>query len=593
MKQIQKLEYRNIVSFDTETDTTGCKLKCICLYDYKIDETETFFDIDSFMSYVLSRYEIIYAYNLSFDLRLFTRYFNRFHAKLNFVEAGSKILSLKIQYGKNKTFEFRDFYAYCHTSLEQACKGFNVPTKKYPVFESDSENWKQFFETCSMDELIKHCKNDCKMLSELINNYRDIVFEMYKVDSLHKNIFSVASLSMKILRTNFMSMEIVNGFFKMIENKLEINLGLYNFVRSSYHGGYSGITTQEKLYEVVSFDVNSMYGSSSIGVNFPTGTGCFCYHRKEFELKTRIIPGFVECKINFVAGKMFLPVLKPDGKFGKFVGEWCGVITSFEYYFLKSYDIQIEFIKGVYFRTYDTSRCVEKFTLKNYDLKQKSEGGMKTFAKYCLNSLTGKYGQKAFYEKKEIVSITDTEPDNDNENLEIIDSKIGFVALRQFTQENFKSFMFVSWISLITAKSRIKLTIAIVENKAKLFDTDSIYCLKCDAKIPFDKEEKRLGEWKFEYEFSEFRARAKKTYCGIEDNKTFVRLKGIHISTKLEKEQAYQKLMNDESEQLEFEQIRFTSIRSSIKAKHTSNFDSETFAMSNNIAEKIHPQVDY
>lgn len=564
LKQLKKLRERSIHVFDVETDIRGffklvsyAKLQKSKKGNNEYDVlVKTFFDFDEFIFYLLdNNVDIIYCYNIKFDSRFFPNFLiNNLDIDFHVIESSSQMLGVIFKRKVNEkvnTLIFKDFFPFCKTSLDKISKKFKCKHKKYPDFKEKNELklkklWNEFFETCNMYELQLHCENDVWILAELIEKYRDMIFNIYKVDILDKKIYSLASLCMKVYRTNFIEEKIHNPFLSVnydYRNKkwnYKIEKYLEKFVRETYRGGYCGNRDNRQHFDLISFDINSSYPYQTTKLKFPIGNFELTTKEKLFNEKTEEIEGFCELEIDFMDSERFIPLITNDGKLGRINGFWNGNITSIELKYLQKYDIPYSFKKGYYFEDYDKSFSVRNFCLFNYEKKAEQDridkgSALREIYKTLMNALTGKFGQKMKLEQKintKFVMKDEFESlKSEYDSNPIIKDELYYVY-QLIEKESIKAYQIPSWISLITALGRIQLLEMIHKTNAICWDSDSVYSERKHLDESFIEECRdnlTLGGWKIEHEISRLRSLAPKFYCfhDINDNKNYIKLKGI------------------------------------------------------------------
>jgi len=582
-----KIKPRVINTFDYETDYTMVEEKLVCLGRYNpISDkyfTKTFYNTEDFINYLFdNKITEVYGYNLKFDSRFFLNFLIKHpNCSISTIRGGSTILSLYMNYNQ-KEIRFRDFYPFCLTSLDNISENFDLKNKKYPNFDvKDKENWDNFFRYCKIEELEKHCKLDVMILAELINKYRLKFYNEYKLDVIGKNIFSLAGLSMKVYRTHFLEKPINNPFVFRKNREYMIDKTQYNYVRNTYHGGYTGNTDTDLHYNIVSYDINSSYPFQSTIIKFPTGQAFFTDNEEIFIDKISEIDGFCNLTIDFTNTNLKFPVYDETiEEFKSVNGIWNGNLTSIEYNYLKEKNIKMKFNTGLYYSDYDRTYSLKKYMLSMYEKKKNAiSEDLRLINKRLLNSLTGKFGQRINIENR----INERIISKNYEDIFDTEATIYTVFLNQFSKycyekensESIKSYTLPSWISLICASGRIQLIRMIELTKANYWDTDSVYF---DNKYEDILESSnKLGGWKKEHEFEYLRAIAPKLYAGllIKDKKhntfnerMFVRSKGINLNNDIKlKKKLFTQILNCRN-RIEIKQLRPLSLRQTLRSKN-------------------------
>lgn len=534
MKSLKSFKF---YSFDVESDPKTNEFKMVCLGSilYKAEdcfyhEVKTFFSISEFIEELaLIKPKVLFCYNIKFDNVFIIDYLIEHSIQFYVIESNQAQLGLTF---KLNEFEIviKDFFAFGRSSLHNLSESLGTQTKKYPKnIESDDE-WDRFFQTCNMIELQKHCENDVKMLNECIWIFRKRIFELFRIDALSKKIFSLASLSMMLFRSNFVNNPIENSFLFTNEDEFGYHLheNEFNFIHETYSGGYADVFSNNVYHDVVVFDINSSYPFQTTKLKFPVGKAYYTNSAEVFEEMTKEIAGFCKARIVFEKDKPYIPI-KVEGKFQRAYGVWVGNISSIEYYYLKEKSLEIDFLEGYYFLEYDKQESLKNFCQTLYKNKQTADSkSTREIYKILLNALTGKFGQNPYTEKilYSIMKITDFEGLSENSKI-VYKKRENCVVKSTIEKLTLKPFMMVSWISLITALGRLQLLDMIEKTKAIACDTDSVFCERKNACIESSNE---LGGWKLEKDeqFTDFRALAPKMYCGKTiEGKKFIKCKGI------------------------------------------------------------------
>ena len=593
LKPISKLD-RKIkffsIDFESTTGNKQFKLCSICEIIKTKEHTEYktygFKDISELFNFIHEKnILLLYCYNIKFDDCFLLNFLARNNYEVTFIESKQAVLGLKFRVKSNsETLEkdkpkwviLKDFLPFCKCSLEDISKKFKCKNKKYPENLKNENDWEKFFNSCTFDELQKHCDNDVKILSESIVIFRQLIFDKFHVDMLDKKIFSLASLALKIYRVNYVKTPLSNSFFSLTYNKfdktydIKTNLELYEYVKSSYSGGYCEVFDNSFYEKGFCYDINSSYPFQVTKINFPIGKAYFTENYELFMENIQFIEGFCHVIIDFTSNSEFFIPVKKNGKFMRVKSIWEGKITSIELKYLLKHKIDFEFKSGYYFLDYDTSKSLENYCLDNYKNKQNEsdDSPLREIFKILLNGLTGKFGQRIFNENTNYEFFTDLDSANNldlNPELtyQVFEKGEIFIRESKYETETKKPFMFVSWSSLITAAGRIQLLDMIHLTKALYCDTDSVFTLS--NSIPTDKN---LGGWKLEKEFSEFRCIAPKCYAyTLADKTKVVRLKGVPKKYRLD---SYDKIINfKDGDSIKFIDIhRFLSFKEMIKRKN-------------------------
>ena len=191
---------------------------------------------------------------------------------------------------------------------------------------------------------------------------------------------------------------------------------------------------------------------------------------------------------------------------------------SFEFeYILNNYNIEeYEVIQSIEF---EAAAVCREFVEKWYAIKCLNDE-RRTFAKFVLNNLTGKFGEWDVHElyKRELVGG-------------------GYISKRvNETRATPNKWAFMPAVAFITARSRLALAEAVqksgVENLLYT-DTDSVHTT---GFLPAGMvDEVRLGAWKKEFDFTECRYIKPKSYWERNDTETVKRHAGLNSDATLAK----------------------------------------------------------
>lgn len=563
------------IDFECHPISKKFRLGCICKYYQNNYYTYAFYSEKEIFDFLVeNKVKILYCYNIAFDMTFILNEIAKRKYEFFLIQSNQAILGMT--FAKNKeemkknAIQMKDFFCFTHTSLEYLSEVFKTENKKYPNLKS-KEEYEEFFNTCNDEELEKHCIQDVKILAECINIFRNTIFNEFAID-FFKNIYSLASLSIKIFRTNFMTEKIENSIFELrgVKGKrqhIKLKKELYDSIMSSYSGGYCDVFDSNIQHDLVCFDINSSYPFQMTKIQkFPCGKGYLTENLQLFEDFAKDIPTICFCKIHF-NNKYFIPV-KSEVKL-KRVKDFEGWITSLEYFYLKEKNVDVRFIKGYYFVDYDKSHSLYSFASTIYNKRKNTDNDiMKFIYKIILNSLYGKFAQKVHSKSKQY-KIIDEKIDIESEYVEIKLSDEISIAEITTEKECKKTFMFPLWSSLITASGRLQLLEMIHNTNAVYCDTDSVYAKKENCQSIQDSKE--LGGWKLEKEIREFRAIAPKVYAytDIKDNKE-IKMKGVSKNIRSE---LYDKILNFEygSEIETKEELKYLTFKQILKMKNNIN----------------------
>jgi len=499
-----------IIVLDTETRGLYGDIFLLACYDGSI--YRQFYHGRDFLSWVMSleveeKEEIsVYCFNLDFDLSKLVKescdYFtltgkpifeidykksliinNRFHtAKIS----GSPVI-------------FRDLYPLVNTSLDKACKDFQLTTRKMELPIKDKDKY--------FREVSPHCPDLQQYLKQDVLSTWELLYTLQGLSGLEMEKFikcpTLASLAMAIYR------QTSPAEFKEIKESY-LDKEQEEFIRNAYHGGRTEIFKHRLEDGGYHYDINSLYPHVMETNQYPTGRAMMLRRDMSIEQKTTMFWKTRECmdlfSHYFVHAKVHvpkqhvgpLPYRDKRGlifPIGTFTGYFCSpeleyAITSCDVEVLEVYDI-IAFGKQAY--------LFDKFIQTQKQIKLTSEGAKRTFSKLIQNSLYGKFGmgrhrethelhtparEAALRKKGTTIAITNTYNNN---------HLITYIKLA------FADYIRPQYAALITSYARVELLKklrGIPPEHLYYCDTDSIV-----SGIPFEEEEvnpKIYGKWKLE-----------------------------------------------------------------------------------------------
>ena len=273
--------------------------------------------------------------------------------------------------------EWKDSLRIFPCSLDKLCKNFGVEGKS-TSYNSEFNNI-NLFKNSELFELFKeYSKQDAKALYDALTTAQAIYWEEFKIDI--ESIYSTATLSLKVFRTNFQDKNI----FILPQN-------IDSFIRKGYYGGGTDVY-EGYAKNVYYYDVNSLYPFAMLNPMPHKALN----NGKIIDLSNRSLDsffGFAEVKI-FCPLNMVKPVLPfhKDGKTIYPVGTWTDTYFSEELKAVQKLGYQITLIKGIEFDKTDLfSGYVKHFYDKKKYAKTQTEREM---AKLQLNNLYGYFGRK-------------------------------------------------------------------------------------------------------------------------------------------------------------------------------------------------------
>ena len=373
------------------------------------------------------------------------------------------------------------------------------------------------FNTSTDEQLQIYCRQDVKILKEWLLMYREFV----KENDLGVYRYTMASQTLQAFKHRFMTEEIV------IHNRDAV----YKLERESYKGGRTEcfFIGKKKGPKFVMYDVNSMYPYVLNKFRYPIklkqwGMKCSIDYLKAM-LQHHLCIAEVRFKISEPAimireHKMIFPI-----------GTMTSTLTTPELSYVIEHGQILEVKKWA---IYEGRLLFKKYINFFYQLKKDAKSNGKDIeylmAKLYMNSLYGKFGQRAYIEKK----IGTCDP-TDNFIEDIVDAStgqnciyshiMGEIFMSQGQKEAYDSFPAIA--SHVTAYARMYLwsLIKLVGRRNVLYcDTDSLLIKKSSemALHPFIHDS-RLGALSREFETDSIILRGCKDY--LIGNKS--RIKGI------------------------------------------------------------------
>lgn len=375
---------------------------------------------------------ILYAHNAKgYDAYLLGAYFvqKTLTTPEKIIKRGSKTMYMKVgnvsfidslnHFGGSLQSQVATFGLKCGDKGYFPYRFYTKENRKY-VGEIPSENWfdipekdedKAEFSEWYLDQLIfsyfepydihrecvKYCVQDCRILAEALNVYRNGLKEITGLDPLFS--ITIASYAMKVYRAKFMKA----GTFSILER------GEYEFAKRAMQGGRTNAL--KFLWEVRDedlllgkyidyIDVVSLYPTVQRYDDMPVGTPTIeHYDALDAQVNSEIVAncfGLVECDI--VPPKdLRLPLLlqKQGGKLVETLEDMTKVVyTSVELQKAISLGYQITRVYCIHRYTRSNEAFAEYVeTFIRVKKENDNNPGKKAIAKMMLNSLWGKFGQ--------------------------------------------------------------------------------------------------------------------------------------------------------------------------------------------------------
>lgn len=477
-----------------------------------LDEKECYLgiNIQSFFEKLnnISGEFVVYFHNLSFDgefidwflLENGYVYADRDNMKEktfnSIIDESGSIYMIKVMISNSCVVTFKCSYKLFPKSIEDI--GEMVGVKKL----NETHNYEEIKDYKSLDEVpqeeLMYINNDVTIMCRLITY----------LDSIGINAITMSSSAYKNWRMD--KYFLCKKQFIKDENE-EIN----DIIRKSYRGGITKVNEKYKekdFYDVISFDVNSLYPSVMYDNPMPIGMGKIYNSIKECVNDKRYLYLVVVC-VQYAKVK--------DG-FHSFIGENAGFSYSRKYEYKDELNNVVLYLWknefNLFKRIYSFKGVISKVigykvafnVFKDYidrwigvkmNAKTPAE---RQLAKLMLNSLYGKFGM------------------NDNRVTKIPNG---------ITSDGRISYDYVDTISVyydkkvasyITSCARVKYAtmMNLCGDDFIYGDTDSLYIRGHEIPPYFDGcvDDKKLGYWKYEGHYTHFRALKAKCYLKQYDN---------------------------------------------------------------------------
>jgi hypothetical protein len=290
------------------------------------------------------------------------------------IDNQNKFITIQMKTKLNK-IKWLDSFRIFPVSLNDLCGVFNVEGK-LSKYNQRFNTLDLFKDANLLNQFKEYAIQDSVALLKALLKAQEIYLRDFNIDIT--SIVSTSSLSLKIFRSKFLSVDI--PILKGSTDK---------FIRKSYFGGacdyYKG--HGENLYY---YDVNSLYPYSMMK---PMPFNLIKHHNNlniDFKVNTNLFGFFeVEC---FVPnnGRPMLPY-KHEGKTIFPYGRWTGVYFTEEMKALLEYGYKFKILRGCEF---SKILLFNKYVDYFYNKKKTSKGASRFIAKMHLNQLYGIFGRK-------------------------------------------------------------------------------------------------------------------------------------------------------------------------------------------------------
>ncbi|KKL95392.1 hypothetical protein LCGC14_1855040 [marine sediment metagenome] len=506
---------RSMLFFDTETRTIEAqnggktqilKLGVSCYYRRKYGRhTEKtswidYRDTDTFWNHLFSCCERKHklwciARNLTFDFTVLKgwKYLRENGYKLKFFHSKGTTTIVSVR-GNGHSILFVDSLNWFRESLASTGKRIGLPKLKID------------FETCSDSYLLTYCHRDVEIELE---NFKEFI-RFLDSNTISRLCYTLGSTAMAAFLLNHYSKKIY-----IHNNEQAIRLE-----RASYKGGrvecfYIGDKKDENHYVL---DVNSLYPSVMYQYLYPSRYIQILQKISPDSLREHIVDKAAIAKVMIDTGEPAYAIRRertifPVGRF------WTTLTTpELQYGFDRGHIVEVDTCV-----LYEQTDIFSSYVKCIYDLRMKCKsdglGSFDVFCKYLLNSLYGKFGQKA--EQWNKIGVCPDEPDRvellfveGEKRTRQIRYLLGEIFELVGYEECFNSFPAIA--SHVTAYGRLRLWDLIKKagrQNVYYCDTDSVIVNKAGLfQLQLEIDETSLGKLKLEETTSELSIRGLKDY---------------------------------------------------------------------------------
>lgn len=295
----------------------------------------------------------------------------------------SSLKELSIAYGESKGI-------FPHSFIKKDLVNYEGPKPGIEYYEGITQTkYEQIAEKIKIkEEAEKYVMQDCKILYNIIEQYRTTIYEKFKIDIIRRD--TIAGVAYKIWTTTMKNHE------EIIRISTTSEMG--RDIRQAYYGGISEVNipslgidiTNKQSDKVVGYyyDVNSLYPFIMREKLLPIGAPMRIYEDKLEE-----IFGYCKAEIEAPELAVLLLPIKINGTIKVPTGTWTGWYFSEELKYAKQLGYKIKILEAYNF---EKKRIIFKEYIDEL-YKMKSETTNKStriITKLLLNSLYGIMGYK-------------------------------------------------------------------------------------------------------------------------------------------------------------------------------------------------------
>jgi len=552
IKRIEKTQKaKTLLVADIETDKEG-NLLDIGFYDGGY--FSTFQTWESFLEYLPEKSEIFFHNGGRFDA---VNAVSKISHNTNWIAVTAGTSIIRIEFTEKKIV-FVDSINLMRSSLDDLAKSFKTESQKQDIpeeYKSNMSEYKKLFP----NEYLYYLENDCISLYQILTKFSAMLDELFGIKHLPLTVASLAFLT-------YRKVYLEHDIFVPNERQDE-------YVRRGYYGGrveYCGYgeITNGLYMDCTMIDVNSMYPSVMLE-NYPIGE---YYYSDNFQKivkqnKNKIPYGMYKVSYSIPENIRHSPFIGKKNKIGFEFSH-----SSNEAY-LTHLDLELITKLGGEYKVIDFYYVLESapifktYVLKLYELKSSSDKVVTLIAKYLLNSLYGKFGQKNTREQIINISVHDEKfltkcVDDFNKKYDAgiedffeLEYSDYFKNAKIMTETDENCILMydvetpisrknsnVLIASYVTARARIKLWEAMEKHNTIYVDTDSLIT-QSKIQVPVSK---KLGDWGIEFIGVNVDVRGNKSYTLFDKDfkKTKSKNKGFKTFEIEEKELINEKIFS-------------------------------------------------
>lgn len=443
----------DFATVDIETDATG---KPTEFGFYNGIEFKIFYDVDTFVEFILNRGGTYYAHaGMRFDYCIIYSKLLEKVDKIDVSTSGTQGIYMAMKYKSKYTF-LLDSYRLVPASLAALTKQFDTEVKKQKL---DVMPWE-----LSADDRAEYLKDDCISLYLVLKKFWEVIDTNFSVGDKKIRAVTLASLALKVYNIKFLP-KVLEG---SRSNKIHTSSGkLEAFESKSYFGGLVWVSDEfsgRVLDNITVYDVNSMYPYAMFLHKYPVSyIGAWT---DKFNPKT-VALWHVEYEDFTGVPFIFDCVSKTLARSGE------AIIDTETYCYLKKLGARIKLKIGFVYE--QTDYIFKDFVETCYGIRLKygSASPIGFTSKILMNSLYGKFAEKPL--KRVLTSV---EPENvDGAKIYTTGGVADGREFYDYMKEVFLIHRFPAISSFVTLRSRLHLRQLVdsVKGDVVYLDTDSIH----------------------------------------------------------------------------------------------------------------------